>query len=79
MRDKILTAEEEIESFLEVVLPANASQTQINEMRKAFISGMKNFYFHMMRLNYENESRAEKELELYVKEIDKLVKKYIFN
>ncbi len=78
MKEKILNAEQEVEHFLEMTLPDNASETQINETRKAFIAGMKNFYFHMMRLNFENESRAEKELDLYVKDIDILVKKYIF-
>lgn len=78
MKEKLLNAEKEVEQFLEMTLPDGASQTQINEVRKAFISGMKNFYFHMMRLNFENKARAEKELELYVKDIDKLAKKYIF-
>lgn len=76
MREKIKTAENELEIFLEAILPDNASQVQINETRMAFIGGLYQSTVHIMQLSNLQEDEAEKQLSLYLDDIQKLVKKY---
>ena len=77
MREKIKTAESELEIFLESILPDNASQVQINETRMAFIGGLYQATVHIMQLSNLQEDEAEKQLSLYLDDIQKLVKKYV--
>jgi hypothetical protein len=73
---KILTAEEEVEQFLESVLPADASAVQTIETRKAFIAGMQMFYMHTMQLS-NRDDEFEDEFNRYVEDLDGLTKKYM--
>lgn len=76
MTNKI-NIEEQIEHFLEMILPDNASQVQINETRKAFVAGIFQGYQNVMAISELQEDNAEKELEYYSVELTKAITKYM--
>lgn len=72
-----LDIEHKIEVFLDMTLPSNASQVQINETRKAFIAGLYQCFGDMMTISAMKEDFAEKEMDKYHTNINKCIKKYI--
>lgn len=72
-----LDIESKIDNFMEMTLPNNASQIQINEIRKAFIAGMCQSKCDIMYISTFEENSANDFLSTYVKNLNKIIDKYI--